>query len=302
MSKTEICRVCLLVDCPFRQNRKCPTDVTLRSAGTASVKQLFQSILVEQQVSNKCSTLFWWNSKCLTNIPLHSSGTAYVQQFFYSILVEQQVSNKCCTLFCWNIECPTIVALCSGGKASVHKYFTQFWWNSKCPTHVPLYSTGKAGVQQVCHTILLEQQVSKRCPTLFYWIGRCPTSVPIYSTGTAGVQQVSHSTFHRTPFKTWRTWGSRFKLLSKILSGSLQCVVNFHILPQATSLISSLRTSCKTHRLSNTRQTCWCVSEGRLCVIRNIRNPQWTAWGQWSYYTGTPANRAIWQRHFSIFS
>ena len=139
VSKTENCRVFLLVDCPFLQNSKCPTDVILCSAGTASVQQIFHSILLEQQVSNKCSTLFWLNGKCQTSIPLYSAGTASVQQLLHSVLVERQVSTN--------------ISRYSGGKANVqqvshsvllqrqvsNKCPTLFYWNGKCPTSVPLF-------------------------------------------------------------------------------------------------------------------------------------------------------------------
>ena len=193
-------------------------------------------------MSKKYSVLFCWNSKCQTSGSLYSGGTACVQQIFHSILLEQhkvqqvfhfillerQVSKKFSTLFWLNSKCPTIVALCSGGTASVHKYFTLFWWNSKCPASVPLYSTAKAGVQQVSHSILLEQHVSIKCPTLHFTGPDSRRDV---------LEDPGSNSYHN------------------ILSGLLQCVANFHILPQASSLINSLCTSWKTHRISNTRQT-----------------------------------------------
>jgi hypothetical protein len=155
-----------------------------------------------------------------------------MKPMLHSILLEEQISNKCRTLFCCN---------------------------SRCPTSVPLYSAVTASVQQVSHSILLGQQLSNNCPTLLCWKSMCSTSVPLYSAGTVSVQHMSHPTFHRPKPNAIRDVpkdpGSNSS--HDMLSELLQWVTYFHILPQASSLISSLPTSCKPIRLSNRKQNCW---------------------------------------------
>jgi hypothetical protein len=253
--------VCLLVDCTFRQNSKCPTDVTLCSAATASVncsslfwlnakcptsvplysdgrasvQQTFHSILLEQHMFNKCSTLVCWKGKCPTSFPIYSGWIASVQQVPHSVLLEHQVSNNCCTLFWWNGKCPQIfhailVEQQMSNTCATPFYWkgrcrpTLFYWKGRCPTSVPLYSTGTEGVQQASHSILLERQVSNKCLTLLHWKSRCPTSVPLY---------ISQGPCSRRDIPEDPGWNS----YQNILSGLLQCVANFHILSQASSLI-----------------------------------------------------------------